>query len=469
MRLLLLTFTILAASVHAQDGYKIDFKIKGLKDSTVYLGYYLQEKPFVKDTARIDKKGGISFNGMTKLPEGVYFLVLSKNILFQFIVGQDQHFAIETTAPAYIDNMVVKEDDDNHLFLENTRFESREFKKAEPYIKILKDSSTSETEKHTARERFNEISRKVLDYQKEIIIKNPNTVTARILNMNRPIEIPDPPKKQNGQIDSAFQFRYYRQHYFDNFPLGDELMLRTPKVFYRDKMNDYLNKLFIQHPDTLNKAIDELALIAKASKETYKYLVWNCIINYQSPEVMGLDQVYVHLVDKYITSGEMDYWLDKKTIQNMKEHADKLRLAAIGTTAPNLVMENENNQLQSLYDIKNKYTIIFFFKPTCGHCREEAPKLVSFYQANKTKFDLEVFAVATDTSLQEMKKFIKDFSTPWITVNGPRSAMKKHFSKLYYAELTPTIYILDNKKKVVARKLAAEQLEDFLLRYEQVH
>jgi thiol-disulfide isomerase/thioredoxin len=141
-------------------------------------------------------------------------------------------------------------------------------------------------------------------------------------------------------------------------------------------------------------------------------------------------------VDKYIASGEMDYWLDKKTVQNHKDYASKVKRGLIGRTASNLMMQDQNLQPRSLYDLKNKFTIIFFFKPTCGHCREEAPKLVEFYNTSKKKYDFEVFAVSTDTSMKEMKEFIRDMKTPWTTVNGPRSYIKTHFSEVYFTETT---------------------------------
>jgi thiol-disulfide isomerase/thioredoxin len=395
--------------------------------------------------------------------------VLGKQSVFNFIVGYDQQFTLETSSEDYNKKMTVKGDDDNRLFFENLLFEQECHKEAEPFVKVLQDSTVKkEDQKKVARESFAEISKKVLTYQRSIVEKYPKTVTARLLNMNHPVQILDPPKKADGSIDSTFQFQYYRQHYFDNFGLGDEVMLRQQKIVYWDKVEDYLDKLFIQQPDSIAKAIDNLISVARNNQTTYKYLVWKCIVNYQNPDIMGLDQVYVHLIDKYIATGEMDFWLDKKTIQNLKEHANKLRRAPIGAIAPNLVMQNERLQPKSMYDLKNKYTILYFFKPSCGHCREETPKLVSFYNNNKNKFDFDVFAVSTDTALTEMKNFIKEMKTPWITVNGPRSYIKTHFMELYYAELTPTIYIIDRQKTIIARKLGVEQLEGFFNNYEKM-
>ena len=450
----------------AQTGYRIDFTVNGLRDTTAYLGYFLQEKTFVKDTAMVDHDGAFSFTGKQSLPEGLYFLVVNKNRLFDFVIGKDQQFGISTSLGDH-SNLKIIGDEDNEAFFENMRLRSDADKDAEPFLGVLRDSTRTEVDKKEARAAFDKINERVMARQQDIIDTNPNAVTARLLKMNKPVTIPDAPVKSNGKIDSTFQLRYYREHYFDNFDLSDEALLRLPKVFYWEKVQDYLSRLYVQHPDTIANAIYRLVDVAKTNKETYKYLVWNCVVNYMNPEVMGLDQVFVALVDRYIVSGEMDYWLDKKTIQNLKNEAAKIRRARIGSTAPNMTMQDQNLQPRSLYDLKNRYTILFFFKPSCGHCREETPKLVSFFNANKNKYDLGVFAVATDTSMQEMKKFITEFKTPWTTVNGPRSYSKTHFSDLYYADQTPMVYITDEKKKIIARKIAVSQIGDFLANYEE--
>src|SRR6185436_9191763 len=113
---------------------------------------------------------------------------------------------------------------------------------------------------------------------------------------------------------------------------------------------------------------------------------------------MGLDEVFVRLYDKYYESGEMDYWVNKAMKKSMKDYADKLRNSLIGKTAFNLAMQDQNKQRKALYDITKKYALIYIFDPDCGHCKEETPKLVTFYNQNKAKFDLEVFAVCLDSS-----------------------------------------------------------------------
>ncbi|HZX73509.1 MAG TPA: thioredoxin-like domain-containing protein, partial [Cyclobacteriaceae bacterium] len=292
-------------------------------------------------------------------------------------------------------------------------------------------------------------------------------MTARIFKANRQIDVPPAPKKSDGSIDSTFQLKYYRAHFFDNFDLADDALIRLPNPIYQQKVGEYLDKLFLPQPDTIIKEIKKLAYNAKKNQDAYRYLIWSCIGKYQNPEIMGLDEVFVHLYDTYFATGEMDYWVPQASKNGLKDYADKIRLSMLGKVAPNLTMQDANLQPKSLYDIKKKYTIIFFFDPDCSHCREETPKLVSFYKKNNLKYNVEVFAVSADTSMKKMRDYIAEMKMPWITVNGPRSYTNQHYSKLYYAETTPTIYILDDKKKIIAKKPPVEKIESFLENYER--
>ncbi len=448
------------------QGYKIDFHVKGIKDTTVLLGYYYGETTYVRDTAKVNADGIFVFDGKNKLDQGVYFLILGSKRQFEFVVSDNQRFAFETDRGDYIRKMKVKGDEDNRLFFENMVFNMERHKEAEPYVKIMNDSTLKEDQKKEAREAFSKISTQALAHQNEIIDKYPATLTARLLKVTRPLEIPDPPKLANGQIDSTFQLRYYRAHFFDNFDLADDALIRLPKPFYQQKLDEYLDKLFIQTPDTLMAAIDAIALRAKKNQETYKYLVWSCVYKYQRPTIMGLDEVYVRLYDKYYASGVMDFWVTPTLKKSMKEYAEKLRGSLIGKTGANLMMQDQSFQARSMYDIKSKYVIIYFFDPDCGHCREETPRLVDFYTRNKARFNLEVFAVSADTSMAKMRTYIKEMKMTWVTVNGPRSFLGA-YGKSYYAETTPTMYVLDDKKKIIAKGLAAQNLEGFLNNYEK--
>lgn len=462
---LLSLILLLSLNGIAQPGYQIRMKVSGLRDTTAYLGYYYGESTFIKDTARINHAGEFTFDGKQTLPQGVYFLVLNKTRVFEFVVSQDQHFLLETSTSDYVKNMKVTGDVDNKLFFENMVFNMERHKEAEPFIKVLQDSSLNENQKKDAREAFTKINDKVLAYQDRIIKEHPTTLTARLFKANKPIQIPDSPVKPDGSIDSLFQLKWYREHFFDNFDLADDALIRLPRPIYQEKVNEYLDKLFAPQADTLKQALTKVINKAKKNQETYKYAVWINVLKFQNPEIMGLDAVFVHLYDTYFAKGDMNFWANEQLRKNLKDHADRLRKSLIGMKGPNLIMQDANLQPRELYNIKNKYTILYIFDPDCGSCKKETPKLVDFY--SKKKWDVEVFAVSADTSMAKMRDYIKEMGMKWITVNGPRTYVGP-YQDLYDANSTPTIYVLDRQKKIIGKKIPAEKLDDFLTQYERI-
>jgi hypothetical protein len=113
------------ASGQTNSGYQLKFKLTGLKDTTVYLGYYYAEGTYVRDTARVNNSGEFMFDGKEYLPQGIYFLVLDKTRMFEpgFVIGANQHFTLESTYDEIVKNMVVKGDPDNKLFFDNMHFQ----------------------------------------------------------------------------------------------------------------------------------------------------------------------------------------------------------------------------------------------------------------------------------------------------------------------------------------------------------
>jgi hypothetical protein len=67
----------------------------------------------------------------------------------------------------------------------------------------------------------------------------------------------------------------------------------------------------------------------------------------------------------------------------------------------------------------------------------------------------------------KMKGYIQEMGMKWVTVNGPRSYVGP-YQDFYDAPTTPTLYVMDRDKKIIAKKIPVEKLEDFLTHYEKV-
>jgi hypothetical protein len=113
--------------------------------------------------------------------------------------------------------------------------------------------------------------------------------------------------------------------------------------------------------------------------------------------------------------------------------------------------------------ISKSDTILCIFDPDCGHCGVETPKLVSFY--NSRTYDLELFAVSADTSMQKKREYVRDMGMNWITLNGLHSYAGP-YQNLYDAMTTPSLYIINNKSKFIGKKVQAAKLGEFSNTYE---
>jgi len=129
-----------------------------------------------------------------------------------------------------------------------------------------------------------------------------------------------------------------------------------------------------------------------------------------------------------------------------------------------MIMQDTSLQLVSMYNVEARTLLILFWDPECGNCAQEIPKLKDFYDKNQLKFGLEIYAVCTDSSMVKMKNFIKKKKMNWINVNGPRTLTGELHGQ-YDIISTPVIYILNEQKEIIAKKLAVEQIEKFLDNY----
>ncbi|NTW33010.1 MAG: redoxin domain-containing protein [Bacteroidetes bacterium] len=437
--------------------YTINVKIDGLKDTVCYLGNYYGDKQYIKDTAKIDSKGNCVFSGDDVLPGGIYLIIVPSKKYFEFIINNDMFFSMETDTSDFINDMKIKGSPENQLFYDYFRFinikqkENEAIKTLYPKVKENKDSTKLLQDKLVA------IDKAVQKYKLDFIDKHPETFLAKVFKASYELPIPEAPLLPNGKKDSVFVYRYYKQHFLDNIDFSDDRLLRTP--IFHNKLKQYITTLVVQHPDSIIKDGD--SLIAKAhNKEVFKYLVWYLTNWSETSNIMGFDAIFVHLVEKYYDTNQA-YWVSPTNLEKISNRAKILKGLLLGVRTPNLTMQDTSDVFVTLYNLKSKYTVLYFWDPVCGHCQKETPVLKALYDSIKSN-GVEVYAVCTDPKIDEWKKFIIKNSLNWINVMDIQNTTGFH--TIYDIYSTPVIYLLDENKKILAKRLSVEQLRDFIER-----
>lgn len=459
LTLLLALPFLLNASV--KKGYEIKVRVSNIKDTVVYLANYFGDKTYLTDTAEVDENGKFVFKGDEALPGGIYIVAMGKLRLFEFMVDKSQFLSIETVGPDYVMNMKSKNSPENQQFYDYMRFSSAKYLEAEPLQKLLKSTKNPDSIA-LLKKKLEDMNKEVESYKYDFIAKNPGSFLANFFNSMREVDLPPVPKQADGKNDSAFLYRYYRDHYWDNVNLLDDRLLRTPIL--HGKIVQYFDKVILQHPDTLIHYADAMIEKVRNNKEMFKYIVWYLTTWSETSNVMGFDKIFVDMVEKYYMTNQA-YWTNPTVVENLTKKALKLKKILIGEIAPNMIMLDSNLIPQSMHAIKSKYTVLYFWDPECGHCKTESPKLKKLYDDVKNKYNLEVFAVCADTNMVKMKDYIKKNQFTWINVNGPRT-LTQNYHDLYDVFSTPVIYLLDENKKILAKRLMTDQLSSFLERWD---
>lgn len=459
----LIIFLFGITNVYADGGYELKLTIKGVKDEMCQLAYYFGDKQYIKDSARADAKGLVVFKGTGSLPGGIYLAVTPSRKYFEMLIDKEQHFSMETDTSDFIASMKVKGSKDNEQFYSYLQWISSKGKQMESLKKELEAAKGNEVKTKEIRDIQMEIDKEVKAYKIKFSDENPDRLLSKIFLAGWEPEIPEAPLLENGKKDSTFAYRYYKAHYFDKLDMKDDRLLRSP--VFAGKIKQYIEKLTPQIPDSINAAASRIIDMTDENGEIFKYLVYYITNTYEKSEIMGMDAVFVYMAKKYYLSGKA-YWIEDTQKEKIRERVIALEPCLLGVKATNITLLKNDFHPVSLYDIKNKYTILYFWDPSCGHCQKVTPKLSEFYNTKAKDLDLEIIGVYIEADTTEWFKYIKEKELKWI--NAADLLGKANFRKYYDIYSTPVIYLMDRNKKLIAKRIDVEKLEDFIRNYEKM-
>ena len=452
-RYLLLGFLLfVSASCFCGSKYKLTFKINNFNNSTILLINYYGDKNYVIDTAYL-KNGLYVFEGDSLLASGMYIIATqSKSEIMSFFVDDNnQQFSCSLSIPLSINNVSFKKSSINTDYYTYMNFIALKQVEVTPYRDRLKSTDQKSKLFSELQGQIDAIDNEVSNYTNNIIERNKDNVLSLYLMTNLRIM----PIKSIQDI-----YSYYRSEYWKHFAIADVRLLHT--AGYTDKINYYLEQLTIPLADSINKSIDEIILKVEDTPEVLHYVLWYLSSKYEMSKIMGQDAVFVHIIDKYYSSG-FNTWTDKNTIDAYINKTNGMRKVLIGNKAANISLYDTSMNIKSLYDINAKYTIVLFWDDDCASCRAELPKIIKFYNNDKDKFNMEIFGVYVGESMAAMKTYIKENYIRWPNVNGMMlSEGDTDYRVIYDVSETPALFILDKNKKIIGKQLIIEDLEKFI-------
>jgi thiol-disulfide isomerase/thioredoxin len=470
-KLLLFPALFIAALVAAQDGYEINVTLRPFKNEYIYLGHYSGKQYPVVDSVKLDDKSQGTFKGAQKLGGGIYIIAYpSKNKFFELLIDKQQHFSIIADTATVLTKKKFINSPDNELFDAYQQYMTAKGKLIDSANKGLKAAASGEDSTYW-NNSLQKVNKEISEYRKQVIAKNPDNILSLLLRMMEEPQIPPAEKQPGGKYDSTFAYRYFKDHYWDGINFWDDRISRTPASLFEERLDKYFNTLVYPEADSVNKEIDRMLAYAGVSKELTRYLLVKFVNRYLNMKYMWEDAVFVHLFEKYFAQKEYD-WLTPQGKKIITERAYNLMANIMGHPAENIILPDTAGTTQMLYAGTARYTLVCFWDPTCGHCKELLPVLDSVYRAKWKANGVTIFAVAkeTDGTKKNWIDFIHQHHLEeWTHVYYSREEEKMRidanvpgYSQLYDVQTFPTLYLLDKDKRIIAKKLTWEQVNEIM-------
>ena len=309
----------------------------------------------------------------------------------------------------------------------------------------------------------------IQQYRENLVKNNPGNILSVLLAAMKEPVIPAKWRTPKNREDSLNAYRYFKDHYWDGVNFWDGRLAYT--TFFEEKLDKYINDIIPPHPDSVKKEIDYMMGFASINEEMTRMLLLKFINRYLNQKYMWEDGVFVHIFEKYFA--QKDYtWLLPQGRKIITDRAYNLMANIMGSAAAEVELPDSTGAMQSLYRSSAPFTVVVFWDPTCGHCKEVAPKLDSLYKTKWKALGLKIYAIAkeTDGTRDTWLKVIHDLGLKgWTHVYYSKTADKARidanipgYSQLYDVQSFPTLYLLDKDKRIVAKKLTWQQTDEVL-------
>ena len=446
-------FSLIAICSFANDGYKIQLTAGNFKNTKAYLAFYYNGKTYSKDSTMLDVKGVGTFSNKEKLPEGVYIVYFNPDKYFELLVGADQNIKIKADTDDF-SKISVSGGLESVKFQELIEFMGQKHKEQSELRQKYTDKKIDSL---SYVQNLNKLSDEVSAYQNKQIAENRGSFYAAFIKGTIPVEIPEFENLPDS-VRMMARYQYMKKHYFDNINLSDPRFLKTP--YFASKVDNFIGKNIIQAPDSLVAVAIDLIEKSKGNEETLQVMT-SRMMNYAlKSQMMGMDAMWLALADKYYFSGKTT-WADSAWVEDLRKEAKKIRHNLVGMEGHNLIARDSNNQVVQLRDFTQDLVLVYFYEPSCGHCKKTTPVLHDSVYAQWKNKGFEVFAFYTQTDRKEWLDFVyKNRLTDWVNVWDPYR--ESQFWDYYDVSSTPGVYLLDKQRKIIAKKVDTKTLNMIL-------
>ncbi|WP_406685436.1 TlpA family protein disulfide reductase [Seonamhaeicola sp. MEBiC1930] len=243
-----------------------------------------------------------------------------------------------------------------------------------------------------------------------------------------------------------------KEHYFDYVDFTNETLQSSN--FLEEKILNYVFGMSIDSEDEIANYKNNIDVICNVMESAPNVLKRILLVSlWQQMADLNNEVVANYISEKYLMDIAVEL-NDQELLNALIKYAD----VSLGKTAPDFPIEIElegkkTTKTLSEFEGANNYVIVFW-SSTCSHCLDEIPLLQKFI---KTKENIKVIAIGLEEEPNLWMQLIGN-SPNFIHVYG-EGKWDNEIGNSYAVSATPTYFVLDKDKKIIAKPEDFEALK----------
>lgn len=164
------------------------------------------------------------------------------------------------------------------------------------------------------------------------------------------------------------------------------------------------------------------------------------------------------IIDK-IEAAMFKAYPENAFVMQYHQQVEVERKTAIGSLAPEIALMDPDGKIRKLSSLEGKVVLIDFWASWCGPCRKENPNVVAMYKKYHDK-GFEIYSVSLDKERNSWLAAIAKDNLIWPDHVSDLKYWKSAGAAAYGVTSIPFTVLIDQKGKIVAKKLRGEELEN---------
>lgn len=434
--------------VHSQN--TINGTVVGLSNEKITLVQTFGSKQIVIDSSNLDENGSFRFMLDPSLAGGQYQLFTASGMNVDLIYNSEniQFVAI----PNEFDKQVqIIESIENMIYYDFINIKQRNLLKLDILSPVIQFYPKNDEYYQTTVDKMLDLRTELNERAKELINNNPNTIASHLIKIENPV-FADINLSENLQIE------FLKSHFFDHIDFNDTVLLQSSLL--NSKVISYLS--LYQNGDVdretfennLLMGVDSLLSKASVNQAMYEYMVGFLIKGF---EAIGFEKGLEHIANH----NQLDkFCVNTKRLLELQNKVEMINSLALGKTAPDFITTDINGSIINLGNIDSDKIVLFFWASWCPHCKELIPELNEIYKADSNK-NIQVIGISIDTNIDDLKQAINDNDILWPNI-ADLKGWDGEIVTQYGIAATPSIFILDKEKTILAKPTNKAQLTKLL-------